>query len=227
MRKALTIGMIIATLSMGTVVAQDKDAVVIRVGEYPGKPGKRVELNLGEDYGKNYPLTANRELCEYYINKQIALGIAEQLRAKDPSIKVIVQLSEDKNQDLNSAGRIAKGHGAKIYLSVHSNASPDKNASGGYFITGKKATWGDNNLAERLRTKLGFERPNTLNVDYIGELNEADDLETIAVLAEYGFFTNQGDREKLTNKEYIKWLSELTAEELIYTIEILNRVKGQ
>lgn len=225
MRKALTIGMIIATLSMGTVVAQDRDAIVIRVGEYPDKPGKRVELSLGEDYGRNYPLTENRELGEYYINKQIAISIADQIRAKDPNIKVVVQYTESKAQDLNAAGRIAKGSGAKIYLSVHTNASPDKNASGGYFITGKKATWGDNNLAERLRVRLGFDRPNALNVDYIGELNEVDDLDTIAVLAEYGFFTNEGDRKKLTDEDYIKKISEMTAEEMIYTLEILNRTK--
>lgn len=203
---------------------QAEDTVVIRVGEYPDKPGKRAELFLDENYGNIYPINDKRELCEYYLNKQIALKISEKLKNINPNINVVLQDTKDRTQDLNAAGRLAKSHKPKVYLSVHTNASDNTSANGAYFLTGNKASWGDNNLADRLNNRLGS-RDNALNVDYIGELNTVDDYDVVSVLGEYGFYTNRGDREKLTNPAHIEQIASATAEEINYTLEIMNRGK--
>lgn len=232
-KKILSI--ILATLlflgtSWFSAFSNQQDTIVVRIGEYDGKAGKRtvVEQSIGE----NYQLTSNKEIMEYRINKPIAQRIARKIKEKSPQYNVVIQDTKDKTEDLNKAGKIAsRQDNLRLYLSIHSNAAETKEAKGYMFITGRNATWSDNELANRMSEGLSTnpyvsKRANALNVSYIGELNEVDSLDTIAVLCELGFFTNPSDLKYLTSEEYIEAAAEGIATEISEFLKALDK-KGE
>ena len=228
LKKILTATIIIFSLLFTMSFAKAKDVVVIRVGEYEGKPGKRTERLT--DWNKPlYPLTSLGELMEYNINKPIAIRIVNELQRINPDLEVVLQDTTSSKEDLNAAGRLALnkfGDRLRVYFSVHTNASEAKDANGYMFITGKNATWSDNKLADNLSEAMANnpyvrQRDNIYNTSYIGELNEVDNFNTIAVLGEFGFFTNDKDRDNLTEDEYIDYIARNVANEIS---SLLNKI---
>ena len=228
LKKILTATIIIFSLLFTMSFAKAKDVVVIRVGEYEGKPGKRTERLT--DWNKPlYPLTSLGELMEYNINKPIAIRIVNELQKINPDLEVVLQDTTSCEEDLNAAGRLALnnfGDRLRVYFSVHTNASEAKDANGYMFITGKNATWSDNKLADNLSEAMANnpyvrQRDNIYNTSYIGELNEVDNFNTIAVLGEFGFFTNDKDLDNLTEDEYIDYIARNVANEIS---SLLNKI---
>lgn len=201
--------------------------MVLRVGEYVGKPGKRTVPSqevLNHLDSTKYPLNADGTLSEYYINKQIALSIQEAL--KGSQVEVILQDTANRSEDLNAAGRKANTHNADIYLSIHTNSSDNKDAKGFYFLTSTENKK-QNSIVEKISTFIANrnsikKRYNEFDVDYIGELNEINEESTLGMLCEYGFFTNDEDLLLLTDKGYVEEIGEITARailEALITIE--------
>lgn len=203
-----------------TTEIENRPVIVIRVGEFPNKPGKRTHIT---EWFKNrldtnkYVINKDGTLSEYYINKEIAKSIVDNLRILNPNIDVILQDTKGSDEDLNNAGKIAmKNKNLKVYLSVHTNAS-NTDANGYMFLTGKDSTYANNikieNISNNLDDSKIKQRVNNYNVNYIGELNEID-KNILSMVGEFGFYTNPKDLLKLTNAKYVNDLGKSVAIEL-------------
>ena len=92
--------------------------IILRIGEYPDKPGKRLTLPTNESYPlpvKYNSIEDNYYICEYYFNQKIARALYQYLKVNN--VNVILQDTQSKKEDLNAAGRIAKQKNPLIYLS--------------------------------------------------------------------------------------------------------------
>ena len=58
---------------------------------------------------------------------------------------------------------------------------------------------------------------------YIGEMNEMGKTNSINILGEMGFFSNQEELVKIVNNEQIEFLADKISNELINTLDILQR----
>lgn len=210
---------VVDTTSQNIEIQENRSTVVIRVGEYKNKPGKRSNLN-DVKLPDRYELTRDNKITEYEINKYIAEAISDNLRAINPELNVVVQHAQSSWSDLNMAGKLAliQNQNVKMYLSIHTNAHDDSGTNGYMFMTGKGSSSKNNLIAERLSNSIqnnGYisQRKNNYNVDYIGELNETTG-KCISVLGEFGFFTNGNDLKNLTNDYYIDYVGENMAKEI-------------
>jgi hypothetical protein len=205
--------------------------IVIRVGEYNGKAGKRVYIdNLSWALiPTDIPIHKDNEghyVQEFDINNKIATRVYQQLLNKGVNVKL--QIAESKQQDLNSAGRISNKSNPYIYLSMHTNSW--KSDSSGYFGMYNTNDAIGKRIAQRLSDSIkdnGMIRQtsNRNNKNgYIGEMNAIHES-TIPVLMEMGFFSNtqpNGDLYYLLSDEYSDYISEHLTNELV---NILNELK--
>lgn len=200
--------------------------ILLRVGEYPNKQGKRLILpNKAEGYN-DLPIqydavNDNYFISEYYFN----LKIAKKLRwcLAQEGVNVILQDTKGKSEDLNAAGRIAREKDPKIYLSIHTNAY--KSDSSGYFFMTNEYDAQSKSIADRLSysikdNKLIPQMQNRLNTGYIGELNEKPG--EINILGELGFFSNPEEAKKLSSEDYCNYVARKMCDELVEILKDLD-----
>lgn len=198
--------------------------VIIRTGEYENKPGKRLE-EIPENFNIDLPIRYNNgKYCiqEHDFNYKVAKALVNYLKMKN--VNVILQNTQSKKEDLNSAGRIAKQYNPKIYLSIHHN-SYAKDSSGYFFMTN-----GDNQsmqYAKRLSNAMTSnpmlipQRENQINNGYIGELNQRPG--TINILGELGFaLSNPDEAKKCASDEQVNYIAKTLGDELIKILSELN-----
>ena len=195
--------------------------IVIRVGEYPDKPGKRLILNKPEYYnGLDVHYNSNDDnyyISEYYFNERLSNALYSYLKANGVNVKLQDTLS--KKGDLNSAGRIAKQSNPTIYLSIHTN-SYASDSRGYLFVTNNDKLSKD--VATRLSNSMKDnnmipQRDNIINNGYIGELNEKPG--TINILAELGFFSNPNEAQILSSDDYVSYMAKHMGDEIIKILE--------
>lgn len=221
-------GLLIATMLLNPITSFADTDVVIRAGEWGTpynevvKPGKRIYLNERDCINTN--LRIRKDETGYYIHEwDINMAIAKEVykNLKEKGIDADLQIATSKAQDLNAAGRIAKAKNPKIYLSIHHNYCPGAN---GYLFMYNNNDAVSMNIAKRLSDSIKNvtpvrQRSNAPNLRnnkaYIGELNEFKNTDTIAVLAELGFFSDiDGDLQAITSKNIIKSVSKALADEI-------------
>lgn len=221
-------GLLIATMLLNPITSFADTDVVIRAGEWGTpynevvKPGKRIYLNERDCINTN--LRIRKDETGYYIHEwDINMAIAKEVykNLKEKGIDADLQVATSKAQDLNAAGRIAKAKNPKIYLSIHHNYCPGAN---GYLFMYNNNDAVSMNIAKRLSDSIKDvtpvrQRSNAPNLRnnkaYIGELNEFKDTDTIAVLAELGFFSDiDGDLQAITSRNVIKSVSKTLANEI-------------
>lgn len=221
-------GLLIATMLLNPITSFADTDVVIRAGEWGTpynevvKPGKRIYLNERDCINTN--LRIRKDETGYYIHEwDINMAIAKEVykNLKERGIDADLQIATSKAQDLNAAGRIAKAKNPKIYLSIHHNYCPGAN---GYLFMYNNNDAVSMNIAKRLSDSIKNvtpvrQRSNAPNLRnnkaYIGELNEFKNTDTIAVLAELGFFSDiDGDLQAITSKNIIKSVSKALADEI-------------
>lgn len=213
--------------------------IVVRPGEYGNensvKAGKRMYIDI-ETYNKIKDDIRVRKddkdrlfVSEFDINVKLATRIAQKLSQK--GVKVDLQISTSKSQDLNAAGRWSAKKHPDIYFSCHHNAyKPD--SSGYLFIVNNK-----DKVSEKVAKQLSESIvDNPMNIPqlknrynerdgkaYIGEMNEMGKTNSINILGEMGFFSNQEELVKIVNNEQIEFLADKISNELINTLDILQR----
>lgn len=205
------------------VIAPATPDIVVRPGEYDGKPGKRVYVNPNTiDIPADIPVKLDQNgyyIQEFDINFKLSKAIVQKLEAK--GVKVKFQVAESKYQDLNAAGRAARATGAKMYLSVHHNSF--KEDSQGYFFMTNEKNVKDAKYAQRMSDAIKGgsvkQYKNRVNDGYIGEMNETDGM--INILGEFGYFSNIEELQKIISDEQVEYVSTQLAEE-IYEILMLN-----
>lgn len=206
--------------------------IVVRCGEYGNeeevKAGKRIYIN---EYIYNQvkdKITVRTDeggmfISEFDINVKLGTRIAQKLSEK--GIRVDLQISTSKSQDLNSAGRWARSKNPDIYFSVHHNAFRE-DSSGYLFIVNN-----NDELSEKIAQQLSddiVDNPmnipqmhNRYNVDnYIGEMNEMDKIDSINILGEFGFFSNPEEVVKIIADEQIEFLAEKVSDNLMETLRM-------
>lgn len=188
--------------------------VVIRVGEYEGKSGKRVYINDKQKKDLEKDIVIREDSKGYYVSEfDINLKTATKLynELKDNGVAVQLQVAKDKSEDLNAAGRKSNLSNPKLYISIHHNASDSKNAEGYYAITNERDATGAN-IAGKLSDSIADnglvkQRNNANNTgSYIGELNKIHNS-TIPVLFELGFFTNPEELYDICSDEYTDYIA--------------------
>lgn len=236
--KKVLLGLLIAAISLNPITSYaDTDVVIrnnntnsvevyIRSGEWSNeieaKPGKRIYLDSDQYFKTRIRVRKDEKgyyISEADINKEVVSKLNEKLIEK--GVKTKVALTDNAKDDLNSAGRKAKSSNPKIYLSIHHNYC--QGANGYLFIYNNNDTV-SKNVAQRLSNSIKQvtpvrQRENAPNLRegkaYIGELNEFKNTDTIAVLAELGFFSDiNGDLQHITDKETIKAVSKALADEI-------------
>ena len=208
--------------------------IVIRCGEYANdmiaKPGKRQYIdnttyNKIKDQIKVREDERGRYVSEADINKKLGTAIASKLGHK--GVKVLLQVSTEKKEDLNASGRFASEFHPDIYFSVHHNYyKPD---SSGYFFIVNNKDIASEKLAQQLNESI---KDNPLHVpqmknrynedNYIGEMNVMGKTDALVVLGEFGFFGSE-ELVKIVDDEQIEFIAERVSNELIKTLESINR----
>ena len=202
--------------------------IIVRVGEFPNKQGKRLILpNKAEGYS-DLPIqydavNDNYFISEYYFN----LKIAKKLRwvLEQNGVNAILQDTTCKAEDLNAAGRIAKAKNPPIYLSVHTNAFRE-DSSGYFFMTNGDA--GSKGIADRLSysiqgNNLIPKMSNRINDGYIGEMNVKPG--EFNILGEFGFFSNPEEAKKLASEEYCNYVARKMGDELTAILKDLGELE--
>lgn len=200
--------------------------IVVRVGEYDNKPGKRIYLNDVNIRYKDIPIDIKIHsdahgayIHEYDINLKEGKALIDALRAN--GVNAQLQFTDMKSQDLNAAGRIANKSNPYLYVSIHHNYY-DSNAKGYFAMYNPN----DNNskiVADRLSNAISNnglvkQRESQQNTGYIGELN-ALNKSTTGVLLELGFFSNGSELKNICSDNYVNYVSDKLADELT---KILN-----
>ena len=208
--------------------------VYIRSGEWSNekeaKPGKRIYLNSDEYFKTRIRVRKDENgyfISEADINKEVASKLNEKLIKK--GIKTKVALTDNAKDDLNNAGRKAKNSNPKIYLSIHHNYCQGANGylfmyNNGDIISKKYAQRLSNSIATITPVRQRNNHPNLRDgKSYIGELNEFKNTNTIAILAELGFFSDvNGDLISITNKNVIDDVTENMANEIVNILNEIN-----
>lgn len=199
--------------------------IIVRVGEFPNKQGKRLILpNKAEGYSDlpiRYDATHdNWYICEYDFNIKIARKLRWVLEQN--GVNAILQDTTCKAEDLNAAGRIAKAKNPPIYLSVHTNAFRE-DSSGYFFMTNGDV--GSKGIADRLSysiqgNNLIPKMSNRINDGYIGEMNVKPG--EFNILGEFGFFSNPEEAKKLASEDYCNYVARKMGDELKLILEELG-----
>lgn len=206
---------------------QTSTDIIIRVGEYESKPGKRLN-NVGKDFDIQVPIREEGGIYsvrEYDLNYKVANAIVKYLESK--GVNVILQDTKGKSEDLNAAGRKAKTYNADIYLSVHHNSYAQN--SSGYFFMSNVNDPQSSTYAKRLSNAMSDnpmlvpQMENRRNVNgYIGELNQRP--ARINILGEFGFaLSNPDEARKCASDEQVEYIARQLGDELI---KILNEINN-
>ena len=190
--------------------------IVIRPGEYPNKPGKRVYINSASlSIPDDIPIHTDENgtyIHEFDINLKLSKAIDKEL--KELGVNTNLQVAKDKSQDLNQAGRIAKTTGTKMYLSVHHDYY--KNDTEGYTFITNQGDDTDALIAQELSNSIKGgsvkQRANRTQDGYIGEMNQTSDM--INILGEFGFFSNPEELQKIISDEQVQYVAQQIAQEL-------------
>jgi hypothetical protein len=194
--------------------------VIIRVGEYDGKPGKRIYVNEGiswKDIPRDIPIHKDNNgyyIAEYDINKKVAEKLVNALRAN--GVNAQMQIANGRKEDLNTAGRISNRSNPKLYISIHHNSY--QSDSSGYFTMCNENNIKAFIIANRLNNCLkdnGLvpQRAVRYNDGYIGELNVIHDS-TIGVLLELGFYSNLEELKIICSDDYTDYVSSRLSAEI-------------
>ena len=200
--------------------------IIVRPGEYSGKPGKRIYLNDVNINFKDIPTDIRIHsdehgayIHEYDINVKEARALVRELRRR--GINAQLQYTTSKGEDLNAAGRIANKSNPYLYVSVHHNYF-DENSKG-YFAMYNPNDKSSKIVADRLSNAIANnglvrQRDSQPNTGYIGEMNVLNNS-TTGVLLELGFFSNGQELINICSDEYVDYVSNNLANELV---KILN-----
>ena len=207
--------MTVATvLASGNISHADNKDIVIRAGEYEGKPGKLIYVVSNFEVPDDIPLRKDDKgyyISEWDINVKLAKRIAAYL--KDMGADVDLQIAHRKAEDLNAAGRIAKSKNPVVYFSVHHNYYNE--TSSGYFIMTNMNKVKDKMYAEALSNALkgnpgNIPRMSVREQDgYIGEMNVEPGQ--INLLMEAGFFSNKDELKKIIDDIQVEYMARQTA----------------
>lgn len=214
--------------------------VVVRAGEWANenqaKSGKRYswgsDINISQhgisakEIPTDIPLRCeNNEwfISEFDINVKLARAIAKKLDSKY-GVDVNLQYADNKNEDLNAAGRIAAKCNPKVYLSVHHNSFKDDTT--GYFFMSNEGDYASSVFARRLSDAMvenGLipQRDNRTNDGYIGELNKVKAENRISILGEFGYF-NKAEIVKICSDEYVNYVSDKVAESIYVQLKEMD-----
>ena len=199
--------------------------VVIRVGEYEEKAGKRMYVPGNYEVPDDIPLRHDERgyyISEWDINLKLSRRINDYLQ--EMGANTVLQVAAGKHQDLNAAGRIARAQDPTIYYSVHHNYVDNQNVSGYvYFVNpdDQKSMDYVELLTEKLSNNPGEIAPMQARAQdrYIGEMNETPG--DVNILFEGGFFSNvEKDLKVIMSDEQVDFVAKQTAEVLI---DILNK----
>lgn len=198
--------------------------IMIRPGEYPNKPGKRLLLDKKEE-GFNVPVRydTSYHIQEHDINEKIAKALYKYL--EENYIDVHYQDTYSKWGDLNSAGKKFNILNPLAYISIHTNAHKE-DSTGYFFITNEGDKLSEqyaNNFNEVLKDNPVSipSQPNRINDGYIGELNTS--RATIKILGEFGYaLTNKEECKKVTSDEYINYIAQNMGSEIIKMVNNIN-----
>ncbi len=199
--------------------------VVIRVGEYQGKAGKRIYVNSQKiNIPNDIPVRNDGDgkgfyISEWDINLKEAEALTKKLRAQ--GVNAVLQVSYNESTDLNAAGRISNKSNPYLYISLHHNYF--NSDSEGYFAmynpNDKLSKYVANRLSDSIKDNgMVKQRCNQQNTGYVGELNSIHSG-TTPVLLELGFFSNISELEKICSDKYVDYVSTNLSKEIV---DILN-----
>lgn len=194
--------------------------VIVRVGEYEGKAGKRVYIDEGISWSKipkDIAIHKDNEghyISEFDINKKLAEKLVTELRAK--GVNAQIQIANDRAEDLNAAARISNKSNPKLYVSIHHNSY--NSDSYGYFAMCNENDATALAIAQRLSDSVKDngevkQMRTRYNDGYIGELNHIHNS-TVGVLLEMGFYSNKEELSVICSDSYTDYTSQHLAEEI-------------
>lgn len=225
----LTLGTNIPNVNaLETTQTSTDTQIVIRPGEYPNKPGKRL-AGIDANFDINCPIRWDKQtgyhIQEYDLNYLISVKIVNYLQQK--GVNVVLLETENKSQDLGSAAKRAKQYNPQIYLSIHNNSY--RNTDEGYFIMtnpdDKKSSEVAIDMSNALTSNpmLIPKKDNRYNTGYISEMNRKPGS-AINLLMELSFaLSNPEEAKKVVNEQQLDFYAKTIGDELIKTLNELNK----
>ncbi|MCM4158909.1 N-acetylmuramoyl-L-alanine amidase [Antarcticibacterium flavum] len=180
-------------------------AVLIISSFSPGNINEPIVVVVDAGHGGKDPGNRGKGQME----KEINLAVANQLRelGQPGEIEIILIREQDQFVSLNDRLKFLNEQKADLFLSIHSNASGDKNRSGAeVFFSTENKQWDisknySNLLATGLLPAVGKAELKTANFLVLKNSNIP------AVLIELGFMTNPQEFELLQDPNYQKKLA--------------------
>ena len=224
----LTLGTNIPNVNaLETTQTNSNAQIVIRPGEYPNKPGKRL-TGIDANFDINCPIRWDKQtgyhIQEYDLNYLISVRIVNYLQQK--GVNVVLLETNGKSEDLGSAAKRAKQYNPQIYLSIHNNSY--RNTDEGYFIMtnpdDKKSSEFAIDMSNALTSNpmLIPKKDNRYNTGYISEMNKKPGSE-INLLMEMSFaLSNPNEAKKVVNEQQLDFYAKTIGDELIKTLNQLN-----
>ena len=207
-RRLIIAGLIVLTIFLGSFIVNNIRKMFI----------SQVDVVLDAGHGGADPGAIQDDTVEKEITLEIAAMTKKML--EESGYKVAMTREEDKRIELGDRASFANKRNAKVFVSIHCNASENHNGYGiETFYTEKKGT--ENQvLAEMIQSAVleqtdAFDR-GIKTADYVVIMR----TNMPAVLIEVGFLTNEEENKILKNEEYQKKLAQGIAEGIA---QYLNR----
>ncbi len=119
----------------GYKVSRDGNTLRVVISKLTPKKASRVTVVIDPGHGGRDAGAVGNGYKEKDINLAVALKVARILRSK--GYRVILTRTKDEYVSLYARARVANRSGAHLFVSIHCNASRDRNASGmeTYFLS--------------------------------------------------------------------------------------------
>lgn len=180
--------------------------------------GKIIYLDAGHGGLDNG--TTNNTIKEKDINLQIVLELKDTLEQNGATVLLTRTNDNDlsspnakyrKKSDFDNRIKLINSSAADIYISIHQNHYENNKYSGPQVFYVKE----NQHLAQTIQNALNKATNTKRTIKTINNTYMYKRLNKKGVLIECGFLSNDTERNKLTTKEYQKYLSKIITEGII------------
>ncbi len=139
----------------GVEMAADSTGLVVRVWPKPQRRVRRVVVDPGHG-GKDPGAVGQQGTLEKTIVMDVSRRLKKKLEVQ--GFEVLLTRSRDEYVSLSSRSKYANEHKVDLFISIHANAAPNKQACGfeTYFLSEAKTDW-ERAVAARENAALEFE----------------------------------------------------------------------
>ncbi len=167
----------------------------------PGHGGIDVGASRGNIYEKDITLEISEKLSQQLAQAGALVIMLRENESDLAGDEYVGRIRDHKNEDLRMRVEIANESKADLFLSIHTNASPNSKWSGAQTFY-KPNDEESRNTAESIQKELRGKLGNTKREIAPGNFYVLKNANMPAVMVEVGFLSNPKEAQLLTDFEY-------------------------